>query len=347
MKLNLSFLTGIASLATLLSGAFADSAVTDPVGYITINVAADTSGGSGTLSLVAPSLIRSTDFSGTPSADPSGLSTVTFSSTLPAIATPGAYYAEITTKDHANEGFWATLTAATANSITLSKPVPAGSTGVSIAIRKHQTITSFGGTTNSLNLDPGEDTGSADTIQLLNNGIPGVQYFFGDVALGASAVWYDENGSVLGVDIADPIIPPGQGVIITRRKNTSTSGVLVGSVKTTKTQISVAPGLQILDLNRAVGVDFATSGLDTGNAATGLLRGEDTGGADFMEFIPRLLATDVAYFAAPADTALGIVNQDGESKGTTVVPEGKAVLLTRKAAAGNGTFTINRPTIAP
>ena len=63
MKHHLSLIIGAASLA-VAAGSHAQTATTDPVGYITVNVRGSASG----LSFISPSLVNKVEFAGTISA---------------------------------------------------------------------------------------------------------------------------------------------------------------------------------------------------------------------------------------------------------------------------------------
>ncbi|RYD28588.1 MAG: hypothetical protein EOP86_22900, partial [Verrucomicrobiaceae bacterium] len=64
MKYKLSLLVGLASLAALV-GATAQTAVTDPVGYITTSLAPNAAGTTtGADTLVSPTLVGKTEFAG-------------------------------------------------------------------------------------------------------------------------------------------------------------------------------------------------------------------------------------------------------------------------------------------
>ena len=124
MKYKLPLLVGLASLAALV-GVQAQTAVTDPVGYITIPIAGNSSASAfGADTLISPTLIGKTEFAGTVSVAPSG-STLTVAAALPANVVVGQV-AEL--KGGAKEGFWSTVTAVSGDrlSITLADAVPAG-----------------------------------------------------------------------------------------------------------------------------------------------------------------------------------------------------------------------------
>ncbi|MES2705387.1 MAG: hypothetical protein V4726_02180 [Verrucomicrobiota bacterium] len=324
MKHKLSLLVGLASLAALVGATAQTSAVTDPVGYITIDVAANT-GGSGKLTLISPTLVEKNEFAGTGVVAANNLS-VTFTGTTFAFA-PNAYYLEV-----ADTGFWTTITASTATSVTLQFPLPAGASASKLIIRKHATITSFLGANNAIGLKTGGDAVTADVVQFWNPTAQslGAQYFYAGATEGVPPGWYTENGELLGTDVPDVAIFPGSSLVVTRRPNTATSLVSVGYVKTTPTQIPLVKGINIVGPMKATGTTLADSGLNTGNIATGLQQGTDAVNADTVQ----LAIAGIQYFAAdPASGITGFVDENGDPPApTALVKEGSGMIITRKPA---------------
>ncbi len=318
MKYKLPFLVGFASLAALV-GVQAQTAVTDPVGYITSNVAPSQ------ISLVAPSLVEKTEFTGVPASAPVG-STVTFapSTTLPVFAV-NQYYLEVM-----STGWWSTISGNTATTVTTVDAIPGGAATEKFVIRKHVTLNSFLGA-NSIGLAAGTEASVADVVQFWNpvTQSPSGQYFYAGAAQAVPPGWYTENGELTGTDVADPIIEPGAGLLVTRRGATPTSLVSVGYVKTTKTQIDLYPGINVVTPLRAVGAPLSGINLDTGNTATGVLQGSDPASADTVQ----LSVGGIQYFAGvPANGNVGWFNENGDPSNAVVIPEGQATILTRRVA---------------
>lgn len=331
MKNKISLLVGLASLAAIV-GVQAQSAVTDPVGYITSTIRPSA------LTLIAPCLVNKNEFVGVPASAPVG-STVTFASTaaLPTLA-PNQFYLEI-----ASTGWWSTITSNTATTVTTLDAIPAGSTALQMIVRKHVTLNSYLGA-NSAGLTAGLDPSSADVIQFWNpvTQKPSIQYFYAGAAQAVPPGYYTENGEQTGVDVPDPIIEPGAGLLVTKRGAGTASLVSVGYVKPTKTEIDLYPGLNIVTPLRAVGANFDSINLDTGNVATGVKRGTDPASADTVQ----LTVGGTQYFAADPAVATGWFDENGNPSGTTVIPEGVAVILTRKTPTP-GTWTSTAQPIAP
>src|SRR5262245_28940064 len=121
MKTTLSLLTGVASLAALLSGAAAQTATTDPVGYITINVNGGGTNAAPVFSNISPTLVNKVDFAG--AVLTAAGTTLNFTGT-PFTAnafnqvspTQPAYYIEVT--NGSGEGVWSNIASNTTSAVT-------------------------------------------------------------------------------------------------------------------------------------------------------------------------------------------------------------------------------------
>ena len=332
MKMKLPLLVGLASLAALV-GVQAQSAVTDPVGYITSTI------GASKISLIAPSLVNKSEFAGVPASAPAG-STVTFAAgtALPTFAA-NAFFLEI-----ASTGWWSSISSNTATSVTTSDPIPAGSATERMIIRKHVTLNSFLGA-NAAGLAAGSDPAAADVVQFWNpvTQSPSQQYFYAGTAQGVAPGFYTENGDLTGTTVPDPVIEPGAGLLVTRRGASGATLVSTGYVKTTKTQIDLYPGINIVTPLRAVGAALSDINLNTGNVATGVKQGVDPAGADTVQ----LTVGGTQFFAADPVAAgvSGWFDENGTASNTTIVPEGQAVILSRRVATA-GIWTSKEQPIA-
>src|SRR6266853_1539534 len=147
------------------SGAFAQTAATDPVGFITINVAAG-SAASPTLSLISPTLLQSVAWQGT-IASVSG-TTMTVSGTpwtAGQFGTTGQYFVEVVSG--ANAGAWTDIESSTTSSITTLDDLSAfASPNSTIRIRKHNKLTDFLGVNNSAGLKGARELALADEVAI-------------------------------------------------------------------------------------------------------------------------------------------------------------------------------------
>ena len=351
MKYKLPLLVGLASLAALV-GVQAQTAVTDPVGYITIPIAGNASASAfGADTLISPTLIGKTEFAGTVNAAPSG-SALTVAAALPANVVVGQV-AEL--KGGAKEGFWSTITAVSGDrlSITLADAVPAGLAATqAFSVRAHTTVASYLGA----NL-PG--LGAADEVQILDGAsqvVSSVSWF--TVADGApSDGWYDSNAN----DKGNTVIYPGSAVKIRRRAASNTSFVQTGYVKTTKTEVDLFTGdnwvTPVLAVGAKLGGTNAIPGeataagsieLDTGNVLTGVKRGAGDGslGEDNVIFINSNQTTSTFFAADPvAVGTTGWFDSNATSFNGFTVSEYAGFIVRRTAAPG--VWTAPKQSIAP
>jgi uncharacterized protein (TIGR02597 family) len=314
MKLKLPLLVGLASLAALV-GVQAQSAVTDPVGYITVTLNPSTSG----YSAISPTLVNKTEFAGvaaTVSATTIGLTGVP----LTAGAFASGYWLEVT--NGAGEGAWTNITGNTTSSVTVAESMIAFMTaGTStIKIRKHVTVSDFFGATNSAGLLPGGDAGTADEVFFIEpGGNPALttEVFFD------GAAWTDLNFD----PAATKAIEPGQGLLVQRKTATPKSFVYTGYVKTGKSMTQIATGPNVVSIPSAVGYTLATSGLvgATNSNGVGLTSGGDAGTAD-EAFLFDVSPTGISHFFDGAAWN----NIDFDPAGTKVLKEGSAAYIIHK-----------------
>lgn len=338
MKNHISLISSALVLAAA-AGSYAQTATTDPVGYITINVAGTASGN--TFSAIAPTLVNKVEFSGVVSAISGDGKTLTVSS-LTAGAFASGFWLEVT--NGTGEGAWTNVTGNTATTITVADSMtPFVTAGTStVKVRQHVTISQFFGATNSAGLKGGSDPGQADEITFLGDrGVASqnVTVFYDPTVPG----WFDANFAAAD----NNVIEPGQGLLVARKATTPTSFIQVGHVKTGKSMTSVLAGPSagdfgenVLGIRSAVGVTLNASGLFTGSAATGLAPGADPGLADevnvFVNGVPKVYFND----------GTGWFDGDFAPAGTTVLAEGTAIYVVRKAA-GDFVWTSPAVTIAP
>jgi uncharacterized protein (TIGR02597 family) len=352
MKYKLPLLVGFASLAALV-GVHAQSAVTDPVGYITASIAPNAAASpSGADTLVAPTLVQKVEFAGATSAAPTGTA-LTFASGVPVIAAADAnlYYLEI--KSGPQAGWWSSLSgASTATAVNLENAVPAGlAANTEVVIRRHNTLSSFLGA-NSPGLRTIDESATAPDRVIILDPIAQTtsQYVYSTAFFGATPGFYNEVTEDPG---NNKIIFPGTGVIIRRLSAGDKNIVSVGYVKTTPTQVDIEKGDNILEAQLATGTTFATSGLDTGSGATGLYR-EDfqpaNGAPDRILLVSpqQTISQFVATFpTAPATHAFINEVTEEEANTTPVLKEGTAFILRRDTSLAAGTWTAPAQVIAP
>ena len=253
MKTQISH--SLVALAAMCSMANAQTAYTTPVGYITHTI--NSQGGAETLTLIGPTLIQPSVFTGASTNSPSGSSSVSFSAGVPTDLDQ-TYLLEITSGP--SEGWWSTVTSSTATSVTTNDEFPAGlSSGTTISVRKHNTVQSFLGENNP-GLIPSDGV-EGDEIQLVNpdQSVTPIAYFPAEVT-GGDPDWYNLATSEIA---NDTIILPGTGIMIKSKTPTNLDFVSSGEVKTTDTQVDVYPGLNVIAQTAGAGATLNSSGFST------------------------------------------------------------------------------------
>ncbi|HWB02461.1 MAG TPA: TIGR02597 family protein [Verrucomicrobiales bacterium] len=356
MKHKISLIIGALSLAAA-AGSHAQTAVTDPVGYITMKVTAAPAGSS-SLSFVAPTLVNKLEFSGIASA--ATATTITLSGAAPLTAgaynaavnaaydsvvpMPG-YYVEVSAG--AGEGQWANITGNTATALTVDRDLSTFITGgtTTVRIRKHSTIGEVFGTTNTAGLKGADTSAAADEVKLLKPVTHEVKsYFFYDD--GAVTQWSDLNLN----DAVNVIIGPDQGMVIQRKNGGAAVNVVrVGHVKTGKTAVYATPGANVLPVTRAVGDNFTLtlSNLQNTGAQNTRIFGADTSAAADLLRIPQANGQlkDFFFYNDGAVTQWSDLNLNDASN--EPLNEGEAFVYIRQAAGGNLTWTVPAQPIAP
>jgi hypothetical protein len=326
----------ITSFALLCAfAAVAQGAVTDPVGYITHTIAAN---GSSADTYISATLVRPTEFAGASTVTPSGGATITFAGGVP-VDLDQTYVLEITSG--ASEGWWSTVVSSTATTIEVNDDFPGGlPSGVTVAVRKHNTLHSFFGNNNPGLIDfNGED--ASDEVQILdpvNQSAKSYVWVTAENSGTDDGVWFDVGDSVEANDV---VIEPGTAVRITRIGATELEFVSTGTVKTTKTQVDIYPNFNWVGTQLAVG-----STLGAMEFATQLnpFDGENTD-YDELQFIR---STQIAEpFAAVDDGGL-IMFDLGNSADASAEPfaEGTGVVIIRNENPAS-TITFPGTEVAP
>ena len=265
---------------------------TDPVGLIQLSVV----GGSVAapkISLVSPTLTQPVSYQ--------GLITAISGTAITVGGTPwnanqfngaaGSYYVEIvSTATAAISGTLSDITATTTSTIATAQPTGAA-IGDSIKIRKDITISDLFGANNSAGLLATGDASSSDEV-LIYNGATAASYYYYTDASHLYDGWYDLSFNPAG----QVTIAPNEGVVIKRKAAASLSIVFNGAVKTGNTLIPILNGLNVLGTASAKGLTLDTSGLYTGNPATGVLASNDASTADQIILYSNGGATQSLYY---------------------------------------------------
>jgi uncharacterized protein (TIGR02597 family) len=353
MKNKLSLIIGAIALAAA-AGSQAQTAVTDPVGYITCKVAAGNS-----LSFVAPTLVNKLEFSGVAASSTATSITITGTAPLAANAYAGAanpaydanpavlmpsYYVEVSAGT--GEGQWANITANTATTLTVDRDLTSAIVGgtTTVRIRKHATIGEIFGATNTAGLKGSDQAATADEVKVLKPVTHAVKsYFFYDDGVNTAWIDLDQN------DALNVSILPDQGIVIQRKAGAALSFVRVGHVKTGKTALYATPGINVLATPRAVGDTFTLSNSNLTNAgAQGTrVKGSDQNATADLLRIPQASGALKDFFFYDDTVNTAWIDLDQNDASAEQLNEGEAFVLVRQASAGNLIWTAPAQPIAP
>lgn len=347
MKYNLPLLTGALLIAATAGAcAQANTAVTDPVGYITLPVAGGGSTTAPALSYVSASLVNKIEVSAIAAGTSAGNTADFAAGVLPAAGTYGLnslgqanYYMEIATGP--NAGTWTDITANTATSLTLLDAIGTMCQNQSVKVRVHHTIASiFGATSAQVQLQKGAAIGQADELLVIEdptNNVAKSFYFSTDDADFDN----NEDGWVFanGNPAANYVIAPGVGLKVSRKNATPVSILQVGHVKTGPTILPVENGIQLVGNPRAVGSTFTLD--NSGLLSSGLTGGLSVGAADELQELLSgaplnfFYSTDDADFDNNPDGWVNAANGNPLTAEQKQLPEGTALAIKRKGAAFN------------
>lgn len=322
------------------SPAIGQSAATDPVGFITLN-AGSAAAGTPKVSLISPTLVQPVEWQGAISTIAGTTITVAGTPWLAGqFGTNGQYYVEVASG--ANAGAWTDIESSTTNSLVTQDDLSAFATGganpSSIRIRKHSTLNSFLGATNSAGLQGGETLVDADEVVVYDGAAPSTYFYYTGNAVPQG--WVDGAFNPRG----NVVIAPHQGVVIKRKGTSPLSFVALGAVKTGNTYFPINSGINVLGTVAAKGLTLGTSGLFTGNPATGIQgSSSDQTGAD--EVVIYTSGTPTAYWYYTG-TGLPAGWYDSNYTNATNVPiaPGSSLVIKRKAPGGAFNWPVPSPT---
>jgi uncharacterized protein (TIGR02597 family) len=307
-------------------------ATTEPVGFITLNVAG-TGGTSGAaISFKGLGLTRLVEYQGI-------AESVTANTLVDNDASwtenqyngaAGTYYVEIISGPGVGTTYDINTTTAATKKLTLGQNLAPGITApVSFKIRKHWTIASVFGANNESGFQGGSDVNAADQI-LIYNGTGYDVYFYQQSAFGTG--W--RNAANAAVDAGPIRIYPEDGVIVKRRQAAAVNVVLMGAVKTGQTSVPITPGTNIVSNVYAAPMTLLSSGLYTGNNSTGVVGGADPNSSDQV-LIYNGTGYDIYYYQLSAfGNGWRSAANAGQDASATQIPVGSSFVLKRVGATG-------------
>lgn len=342
------YLIGTLSVFVLSSFALpnlhSQSTVSTPiVGFNTLNVRAK-SGANNATTLISLNLARPKAFSGTigtKSLNGSGQSVITFSSSLFSAnqfnSSTNRHYFQA--KSGANNGLIAEIISTTSNSITLADNLDQilENNTTSFDVVPYWTLsTAFPA---GAGLKSGTSATAADNLTVIE--IPsGVaqSYFYNSTA----------NQWRKGItDSSHVIIPPGSGILVTRKDASAVGITIAGQVPTGPVQADVVGGSSSAARLTYVANPFplasktlSLSGLYTGDASTGVAGGTSATTADNVTIYDPATGVANSYFY---NTSAGQWRKGITDSSNVTIPEGAAIVISRKANRGAFEWYIPQP----
>lgn len=314
-------------LTASCAGALGQSAATDPVGFITVNVASG-SAASPTLSLVSPTLLHAIEWQGVIQSISGTTITVSGSPWAAGqFGTNGQYFVEIASGT--SSGAWTDVESSTTSTLTtlddLSAFAAAGST---IRVRKHTKLVEFLGTTNSAGLQGGVSLAVSDEVIVYDGSNSTTYWYYDGSDNQGPAGWYDAGYQ----PAANVVIAPHQGVVVRRKSPAAVSFISMGSVKTGNTFFPIRQGLNVLGTISAKGLTLATSGLYTGNAGTGVKGATGLSAADEVTIFSGGSSTVYWYYDASDNQGpAGWYDSGYQSADSVSITPGSSIVVNRKA----------------
>jgi uncharacterized protein (TIGR02597 family) len=320
------------------------TATTDPVGFTTLTVRGKATPTSPNVnSFVSLNMARPTAFQGTvgiKSLDGSGRTVITFTGT-PFTANQfngiaNAHYVQLT--GGSNDGLVSEVVATTSNSLTLVDDINSVITDNTTTFKVVPYWTLSTAFPNGGGLNGGASATPADAVTILPPTGNALAYFYN-----TSANQWRRGTS----DSSNVIIPPGAGLLITRKIQGNVSITLAGAVNLGPTEAVVGAASPTAVRNTMLAnpyplpsVTLANSGLYTGNPTTGVAGGASATAADAVVILDPATGNSLSYFY---NTSANQWRRGTTDSSNVVIPEGAAVLVTRKAGRGEFSWYIPQP----
>jgi uncharacterized protein (TIGR02597 family) len=298
---------------------------TDPVGFITLDIAGTAGTMPSQLSFRALGLTRPIEYQG--KAENLQTNTLTDNEATwtdnQFNGAAGAFFVEITSPNTsptaAGTTYDITATAGASKTITVSGTLPTG-VDVAFKIRKHWTIASVFGPSNEGGLQDG-------TIQVYN-GSGYDSYFYSTGGLPGTG--WRKAGDVSNTDQANTVLLPDEGLVIQRQQSAATKVVLMGAVKTGQTSSAVIQGLNFIGNVYAAPMTLGSSGLYTGNAATGVAAGTASTADQVLIYNGSTYNTYFYSNGGLAGTGWRKVDGADSDQAGTPLPVGSSVIIKRR-----------------
>jgi hypothetical protein len=252
----------------------------------------------------------------------------------------GAYYLEIVTSAGSATGpgvgntYRISDTSAAPATITLNEPLAPGvSLPLTYRVRKYWTLASVFGATNSSGLQGGTQT-SADQI-LLWNGNRHQTFYYQTSGIGGTG-WRQTGDQ--NTDASSTLIEPTAGVVVKRGQSSTLNVIISGALKTGQTTVSVNQGYNYIGNPFGADMTLASSGLFTGDSATGVAAGTEAASSDQVQLWNG--STYITYYYNSTSGSWRSATDPSTNAGTTSIPYGSSFIIRR---LGSSSFSWKMP----
>ena len=337
MKLPAKLAIASLAIVTAATSASAQNATTDPVGFVTTTIRGK-SGANNANSFISLGVARPTAFQGvvgTPSLNGSNLSVLTFTGT-PFTAnqfngTANRHYLQLTSGS--NAGVITEVLATTTNSLTLAVDINSVITANSTTFKIVPYWTLSTALPNGGGLNGGVSAAAADTVAIFNNGVPAT-YFYNTTA----NQW--RTGTT---DSSNVIIPPGNGLLITRKIAGDVNLVVSGAVPLGTIEAPIGGATSTAARNSVVSNPFPLDSVTLANSGLSSLitGGASAAVADTIQ-IYNSSGVPTTYFY---NTTVNQWRTGATDSSSVRIPQGAAIVINRKANRGPVEWYIPQPTM--
>ena len=351
-------LSAVGLLSLLAAGTFAQTATTDPVGFVKVVLPGATAG-STKYSFPSLGLVRAQEYRGIVATNV-GASVVDnsatwtddqFNSTM--VPAKPTHYVEVVSGSLAGSTFDIADTVAATKTLVLATSLADGSlNGQSFRVRRHWTLAAVFGSNNEVGLKGGGPT-TADLIGLVGDSGMVTYYYYRTVGPASQRGWRSTGDGSNPQD--DVVFFPEEGLMVTRQGADNVVITLVGDVRMGDDKIPIAEGLNLVnpcipavpdvitDQNRDKVLTLGNCGLYTGDATTGLRAGGPTT-ADLVQIWNDSLPVPgfESFFVRKAGAnVLGWRSMAGDDVTSKILPACTAIIIRRQTGAGE--FVWDRP----
>jgi len=335
--MNPSSLNLTAFVAALIAGsglALAQTtATTDPVGFVTLDVAGG-SNASPKLSFKALGLTRPVEYQGSAETAAGGTATVIDNEATsgygvtPSASTP--YYLEVTSGTGAGTTY--DISGISGSTITLAQNLASVvAAPVTFKIRKHWTLSDVFGAADTAGLTSGDDASVSDQVLLYSSGSY-TAYYYQTAPAGAGGTGWRKSTDVFA-DASKTIIYPDDGVVLRRIQSGNLSVVLTGAVKTGQTSVPITAGTNVLSNVYAAAMTLSSCQIyNASTPSTSLVSGDDASTSDQVLLWNGSGYTAYYYQTAPAaagGTGWRNATDVFTDAGNTPLPAGSAIIVKR------------------